>query len=380
MSVQGREFILVGTAHVSQESTDLVREVLGQEKPDCVCVELDAQRYMALSQQQRWEELDLRAVIRRGHLGTLIVNLVLASYQKKLGGQLGVVPGAELLAATRIAEEHGIPFVFCDREVRVTLQRAWRSTPFLKKMWLLASLLVSLFDTTPVSEATLRAMRHQDALSTLLHELGTALPTLRMVLIDERDRYLAQTMQGVSGKRIVAVVGAAHVQGIRRILLTQQREDLAPLRIIPPASRWLQWLGWTMPLTMVAALVLLGWQQGITAAGHTALYWVLVSGLPSALGALCALAHPLTVLMAFLAAPITMLTPVLGVGHITALVQAYMQPPRVREFQSVADDIRSCKQWWKNRLLRVLLAFLLPTLGTIIGAWFGGYTIVSSLL
>jgi len=118
---------------VSQESTDLVREVLGKEKPDCVCVELDAQRYMALSQQQRWEDLDLREVIRRRHLGTLIVNLVLASYQKKLGGQLGVLPGAELHAATRIAEEHGIPFVLCDRDVRVTLQRAWRSAPFLKK-------------------------------------------------------------------------------------------------------------------------------------------------------------------------------------------------------------------------------------------------------
>ena len=380
MAVQGREFILVGTAHVSQESTDLVREVLGTEKPDCVCVELDAQRYMALSHQQHWEDLDVRAVIRQRHLGTLIVHLVLASYQKKLGGQLGVVPGAELLAATRMAEEHGIPVVFCDREVRVTLLRAWRSTPFLKKMRLVSALLVSLFDTTPVSEATLRAMRHQDALSTLLHELGQALPTLRMVLIDERDRYLAQTMQEVAGKRIVAVVGAAHVPGIRRILLTQQREDLAPLRIIPPASRWVPWLGWTMPVTIVAALVLIGWQQGITAAGHTALYWVLVCGLPSALGALCARAHPLTVLAALLAAPLTTLTPVLGVGHITALVQAYMQPPRVREFQSVADDIRSCTQWWKNRLLRVLLAFLLPTLGTIIGAWFGGYTIVSRLL
>jgi len=135
-----------------------------------------------------------------------------------------------------------------------------------------------------------------------------------------------------------------------------------------------------MPVTIGAALVLIGWQHGSTAAGHTALYWVLVSGLPSALGALCALAHPLTVLTALLAAPITTLTPVLGVGHITALVQAYMQPPRVREFRSVADDIRSCKQWWKNRLLRVVLAFLLPTLGTIIGACFGGYTIVSSLL
>lgn len=379
MSVQGREFILVGTAHVSQESTDLVREVIGKEKPDCVCVELDAQRYAALSQQQRWEDLDLREVIRRRHLGTLIVNLVLASYQKKLGGQLGVLPGTELLAATMIAQEHGIPFVLCDRDVRVTLQRAWRSAPFLKKMLLLSSLLVSLFDTTPVSEDTLREMRHQDALSALLQELGEALPTLRTVLIDERDRYLAQTMREVSGNRIVAVVGAAHVQGIRRILVAQQQDNLEPLMVIPPASPWLQWLGWTIPITIVAALLLIGWQKGIAAAGQNVLYWVLASGLPSALGALCALAHPVTILTAFLAAPITTLSPVLGVGHVTALVQAYMQPPMVREFQSVADDIRSFKQWWKNKLLRVFLAFLLPSLGTIIGVWVGGYKIVSNL-
>lgn len=380
VSVQDRAFILVGTAHVSQESIALVREVLSREKPDCVCVELDAQRYAALSQQQHWQDLDLRAVIRQRHLGTLIVNLVLASYQKKLGGQLGVLPGTELLAATRVAQEQGIPFVLCDREVRVTLQRAWRSAPFLKKMLLLSSLVASLFDTTPVSEETLRAMRRQDALSALLDDLGEALPTLRTVLIDERDRYMAQKIREAAGKRVVAVVGAAHVQGLRRLLLApQQQEDLAPLTVVPPASPWWQWLGWTIPSTIVAALLLIGWQQGLAAAGQNVVYWVLASGLPSALGALCALAHPVTILTAFLAAPVTTLSPVLGVGHITALVQAYMQPPMVREFQSVADDIRSCKQWWKNRLLRVFLAFLFPSLGTVLGVWVGGYKIVSSL-
>jgi len=377
--VQGREFILVGTAHVSQESTDLVREVLGREKPDCVCVELDAQRYAALSQQQRWEELDLREVIRRRHLGALIVNLVLGSYQKKLGRQLGVLPGTELLEATKIAQEYHIPFALCDRDVRVTLRRAWRSAPFLKKMLLVSSLLASLFDTTPISEDVLREMRQQDVLSVLLKELGEALPTLRIVLIDERDRYLAQKIREAPGNRIVAVVGAAHVQGIRRILLSQQRENLEPLTVIPPASPWWQWLGWTIPVTIVAALLLIGWQKGIAVAGQNVLYWVLASGIPSAIGALCALAHPLTILAAFLAAPVTTLIPMLGVGHITALVQVYVQPPMVREFQNVADDIRSFKQWWKNRLLRVFLAFLLPTLGAIIGVWIGGYKIVSSL-
>ncbi len=375
----GRVFILVGTAHVSQESADLVRDVIRQEQPDCVCVELDAQRFAALSQQRRWEELDLREVIRRRNLGTLLVNLVLASYQKKLGGQLGVLPGTELLEATKVAQEYGIPFVLCDREVRITLRRAWHSTTFFKKMLLLSSLLASLFDSTQISEELLRDMRQQDVLSALMHELGEALPGLRTVLIDERDLYMAQKVQEAEGERIVVVVGAAHVQGIQRLLQAQRRENVDFLNTIPPASPVLRWLGWGVPVTIITALLLIGWQKGAAVAGQNALYWVLASGTPSALGALCALAHPVTILSAFLAAPLTTLSPVIGVGHVTALVQAYMCPPLVREFQSVADDIRSPKQWWSNKLLRVFLAFVLPTLGTMVGVWFGGYKIVSNL-
>jgi pheromone shutdown-related protein TraB len=379
VSANGRTFFLVGTAHVSQESTDLVRDIIRKEQPDCVCVELDPQRFTALSQQRRWEELDLREIIHKRQLGTLLVNLILASYQKKLGGHLGVLPGTELLEATKIARECGIPFVLCDRDVRVTLRRAWRSTSFFKKALLLSSLLASLFDSTQISEELLRDMRQQDVLSALMKELGEALPALRTVLIDERDLYMAQKIQEAQGKRLVVVVGAAHVQGLQRLLRASRRESVEGLNTIPPASAIGRWLGWSIPVTIIAALLFIGWQKGAAVAGQNVLYWILASGTPSALGALCALAHPLTILTAFLAAPLTTLSPLIGVGHVTAMVQAYMRPPLVREFQSVADDIRSPKQWWQNKLLRVFLAFLLPSLGTMIGVWFGGYKIVSNL-
>jgi len=187
LTIGEREIFLVGTAHVSQESVDLVKQVIATEKPDCVCVELDDKRYKALSGRKRWESLDLKEIIRKKQLSTLLVNLILSSYQKKLGLQLGVMPGAELLEATREAAKHSIPVSLCDRDVRVTLRRAWHGTSFLKKGYLLATLLVSLFDKTEITEEKLEQLKKKDVLSELMSELGEAMPELKKVLIDERD-------------------------------------------------------------------------------------------------------------------------------------------------------------------------------------------------
>jgi pheromone shutdown-related protein TraB len=379
VSLPEKDILLVGTAHVSQESAALVHQVITQEHPDCVCVELDAQRFAALSQQRRWEDVDLRDIIRQRQLSTLIVTLVLASYQKKLGGQLGVMPGAEMVAAVNIARAHAIPIALCDRDVRITLKRAWRSTPFFKKTLLLSSLLGSLFDTPDISEEALREMKQQDVLTGLLEELGQALPTLRQVLIDERDQYLAEKIHQAPGRRIVAVVGAAHVKGIRAALLARQPIALEQLETIPPAARIWRWLGWSIPVTIMGALLFIAWHKGVAVAGHSTLFWILATGIPSALGALCALGHPLTILAAFVAAPITSLSPIIGAGHVTALVQAYAHPPVVREFQSLAEDLQRPKKWWQNRVLRIFLTFILPSLGSAIGIWIGGYEILSKL-
>jgi pheromone shutdown-related protein TraB len=344
-----------------------------------VCVELDPQRFAALSQQRRWEDLDLREVIRKRQLGPLLVGLVLAAYQKKLGAQLGAMPGMELLEATKIAQQCGIPFTLCDRDIRVTLSRAWRPTPFFKKLLLVSALLRSVFEATTISEEVLRDLRQQDVLSAMLQELEDILPTLRQVLIDERDLYLAQKMRQATGNRIVAVVGAAHVKGICRALLERRYANLDRLNTLPSSSPLWHWLRWGIPAVIVASIAFIGWQKGVTVAGHNALYWTLANGIPSALGAVGALAHPLTILAAFLAAPVTSLTPVIGAGYVTALVQAYLQPPRVRELQSVADDVRFLKRWWQNRLLRIFLAFLLPSFGSMLGTWIGGYEILSHL-
>lgn len=379
LTVGDKTVILVGTAHVSQESVELVKLVIEQEHPDDVCVELDAKRFEAISHPNRWESLDLREIIRQQQLSTLMVNLVLAAFQKRLGDKLGVLPGTEMLEAIRMAEKHNVPVILGDRDVRVTMRRAWRNTPFWRKSLLVSSLMLSIFDTTEVSEDEIRNLKKQDVLSEMMKELGKEVPTLKVALIDERDRYLAKKIVEAPGKRTVAVVGAGHVAGICKTIEQQVSVDLEELNYIPPVSPIWKVVGWSIPLLIVGSIAWIGWQKGAEAAGENALFWILANGIPSGIGGLLAMAHPLTTLTAFVSAPFTSLTPVIGVGYVTAFVQAYLQPPIVRDFQTVAEDIAIPGRWWKSRLLRVFLAFLLPTIGSIIGTWVGGTRIVSNL-
>ncbi len=378
LSVQDKTIILVGTVHVSRESADLVRAVIEEERPDAVCVELDSRRYEALSQQQKWESFDLKEVIRKKQLSTMLANVLLASYQKRLGDQLGVLPGTEMLEAINVAKKHDIPIFLCDRDVRVTMRRAWRSTPFFKKSMLVSSLMLSVFDTKPVSEESLQDLKKQDVLSEMMQELGKEIPTLKTALIDERDHYLAEKTLQAEGKTLVSVVGAGHVDGIKAIL-QGERSNLDGLDVIPPVSPVWKWVGWAIPAIIVGSIALIGYQKGAAAAGDNAIFWIVANGVPSGLGAVLAWAHPFTIVVAVAGAPFTSLTPVIGVGYVTAFVQAYMQPPLVREFQTVAEDVAIPRRWWQSRLLRVFLAFLLPTIGSVIGTWVGGTRIVSNL-
>lgn len=374
-----REILLVGTAHVSQESTDLVRRVIEEERPDAVCVELDERRYQALSQRKSWQELDLRQVIRRRQLTTLMVNLLLASYQRKIGMKLGVMPGTELLEAARAAQERDIPLALCDRDVRTTLLRAWRTMSLWQRAKLFAGLMAGMFDETDITEEDLRKLRSKDLLSELLQELSQVMPQLKRVLIDERDRYLAERIRATEGNKVVAVVGAGHREGIAELLDSGESIELAPLDEIPRAFPLWKWVGWGIPLVILGSLGLIAWTKGGDVAGRNLMFWILANGIPSSIGAILALAHPLTVLTAFLAAPVTSLTPVIGAGYVTAFVQAWVCPPLVRDFEQVTQEASSLRMWWRNRLLRVLLAFILPTLGSVIGTYVGGYEILSNL-
>ncbi len=380
LELGGRRFFLVGTAHISQQSVDLVREVIEGERPDCVCVELDQQRYEALSQEKTFQAQDLREIIRNRQLAALLMNLLLASYQKRLGMKLGVTPGKELLEATRAAQENDIPIALCDRDVRITLRRAWAAISFWHKLQLASGVMASAFEDVEISEEELARIRQQDVLSELMRELGEAMPRLKTSLIDERDTYLAQKIREAPGQKIVAVVGAGHIEGMSRAMAAEQDVDLEDIESIAPASPIWKWVGWAIPGLIVGSIAWIGATQGFTQAGENALYWFLANAIPSGIGGLLAFAHPLTTLAAFFAAPFTSLTPVIGAGYVAAFVQTWFVPPTVHEIQTVGEAISTAKGWWTNRLLRILLVFLLTTLGSVIGTWVGGFEIVSNLV
>ncbi len=372
--------LLIGTAHISQESVDLVQEVISLEKPDCVCIELDEKRYTALTQKKKWQSLDLKQIIKNKQLATLMINLLMASYQKKLGDQLGVKPGAELLSATRAAEAHDIPISLCDRDVRITLRRAWKSTSFFKKGYLLATLFASLFDSTEISEEKLAEMKQKDVLADLMDEMGHTLPDVKKVLIDERDIYLSEKIKAAEGNRLVAVVGAGHVAGIIKIFQEDRSAELKEISTIPPISKVWKCIGWSIPTLIIGSLVVIGVQKGASVAGANLLYWILANGIPSAIGGMLAFANPLTVIGAFAAAPITSLTPVIGAGYVAAFIQVMRTPPVVKEFETVTEDMGTLMGWWRNKLLRLFLVFLFTGLGSSVGTYIGGYEIVKNLI
>lgn len=375
-----RRIVLVGTAHISQDSVDLVRLVIERERPDTVCVELDERRSEALSQRKRWEALDLHEIIRKRQLATLLLNLILASYQKRLGGRLGVVPGSELLAAVELARTHGIEVVLCDRDVRITLRRAWAALSLTRKAMLISGLLASAGATPQISEEDLRRLRRKDALSEVMQDLGRTMPELKRTLIDERDGYLATKIQQAQGSRLVAVVGAGHVAGMAQALREQREVDLTELERIPGvSSTWVR-ASWLLTALIVGSIVYIGATKGVDEARDNALIWVLAHSIPSAMGGLVALGHPLTILSAFLSAPLTALSPLIGVGYVTAFVQTYLVPPRVHEFQSVGDEMARVGAWWRNRLLRVFLVFILTSIGGVLGTWFAGARILANLM
>ncbi len=374
-----KTILLVGTAHISQQSVDLVKQIIEQEQPDTVCIELDEKRYQALSRRQRWENLDLKQIIRSKQLSTLLVNLILSSYQKKLGHQLGVLPGSELLTAATIAEENNCAIELCDRDVRITLRRAWHATSFFKKSYLVASLFASLFDKTELDEEKLAELRKKDVLTELMEEIGEAMPDIKQVLIDERDIYMAEKIKSSPGKTLVAVVGAGHVQGIKKVMLEDNKAKVAEISLIPPVSNMWKIIGWSVPVAILLSIGLIGYQKGMGAAGSNLLFWILANGIPAAIGAVLAFGHPLTIFSAFAAAPVTSLTPVIGAGYVTAFVQVMNKPPVVREFESVGSDIGKVMGWWQNKLLRIFLVFFLTGVGSAVGTWVGGYKIFTNL-
>ncbi len=375
LRVDEREIVLIGTAHVSRESVDEVTRVIEEESPGRVCVEIDNARYQSIVQGEAWSGINIYQVIRERKGFLLLGNLVLASFQKRMGVDLGVRPGEEMIESIRIAEEHGIPVSLCDRDIQVTLRRAWGKSGFWGKNKMIAALLSSVFTSEKLSSEEIEALKQKSALESMMQELASYLPSVKEVLIDERDRFLATRIFETTEERVVAVVGAGHVPGIVRWIekLTdgEADRDLSDISEVPKRNGFAKAIPWIIPALVLGLLVLgfarHGWQMTL----NMMLLWVVVHGTLSALGALVAFAHPLTILVAFVASPITSLNPTIGVGFVTGLLEAVMRKPRVQDVETLQESITTFRGFFRNRITHILLVFFLSSVGSAIGTFVG---------
>ena len=381
ISLNGKEFKLIGTAHVSRESIEEVKKVIQDEKPAVVCVELDEGRYNSITKNDNWEKLNLSKVFKERKGFLLIANLVMASFQKRLGNELGVKPGEEMKAAVETAKELGISHALCDREVHTTLRRAWAKCGLWSKCKLLAALLASAFTTEKLKEDEIEELKNRNEIDGMMNELANYLPGVKVTLIDERDKYLASKIWEASilggekekNKKIVAVIGAGHMNGmishLEKLAAGTETADVKELDIIPPPSLSSKIAKFIIPIAVIA-LITAGFLRAGTDVGFSMLkYWVLWNGSLAALGAIIAFAHPLAILVSLLGAPITSLNPFIGVGILSGLVQVTFIKPRVIDAQNISEDGASLKGWYRNRITRALLVFFLSSLGSSIGTF-----------
>ena len=375
---EGTTYYLVGTAHVSQRSVDEVREVITQIEPDVVCVELDKTRHDTLTKDSAFRDLDVFKVVREGKTLYLLAHLALASYQRRIGASLGVKPGAELLAAVEAARAKNIPVELIDRDINVTLKRTWKNLGLWKRSMLLSSLIVGWEDDDDdddddeaITEATVENLKEPKALSEMLTELGRAVPQIKGPLIDERDQYLASKAvdAGAGKKKVVCVVGAAHVPGMRENF--GKPVDRVALDTVPPPSLIWQAIKWAVPILFLVALVW-GWKRSDTTSfAEMMLAWILPTSICAAGLTLLAGGSILSVLSALVVAPIAAIHPLLGTGMVVGVVEAWRRRPSVADCERLPEDIQSMRGFWRNPVTRILLIAVASGIGTAVGFWIG---------
>jgi pheromone shutdown-related protein TraB len=373
----------VGTAHVSQDSVDEVARIIDEVSPDRICVELDAGRYKSKTEPQGWEDLDLKSVMKENKGFLLLANMALSSYQKKLGKQMGVSPGDEIMGAATLASERGIPLSFCDREIQVTFKRAWRLSNGWNKIKLISSLLTAVFSSEEVSNEEIERLKETNVLQSMLDEMAEELPTVKRVLIDERDEYLASKIYTAEGSRLVAVVGAGHAPGLvahmQRLEAGSVSSQVDHITKVPPPSKVGSVLSWAVVVAILgiiaAGFVRSGWDEGLS----MFLYWFAINSSLTGLAALLSLAHPVTIIVSMAAAPITALSPTLGVGMVAGILEASMRKPRVKDFEHVTEDISRFKGWFSNRIIHALMIFFTTSIFASIGTFIAFPILISKL-
>ncbi len=385
VQVGNSRITLLGTAHVSRASAEKVKELLATEEYEAVAVELCPSRYNSLIDPDSLARMDLFRVIREKKVLMVIASLALGAFQQRMAEQFDIEPGAEQREAIKAAHDSHRPVLLIDREIGVTLKRVAHNVPWWKRITLFTGLIASIISHEEVSEEEIERLKEGDILETTFAQFAAEQKDLYLPLIDERDQYMAarllEEVQRDGHENLLAVVGAGHLKGIRSYLeagVGDPGERIEALDRMPTPSPWPKIIPWVIVVLILAGFGIgfhrspeLGWQMVAD--------WVLINGGLSALGAGIAAAHPLTVVTAFVAAPLTSLNPTVGAGMVTAAAEIYLRKPEVGDFSRLRKDTVNLKGWWKNRVSRTLLVFVLSTLGSAVGTYVAGFRIFDRL-
>jgi pheromone shutdown-related protein TraB len=376
---------LIGTAHVSQKSVEMVEEKIESGDYDCVAVELCTARLQNLTQESWWKNLDIYQVFRQKKATLLLINLALSAYQKRLAEKIGVKAGQEMIRAVELAKSHDLRLEVIDRNISTTLHRVVTRVSFWQKLKIFSGLVAGIFVGEEISQQQIEDLKQGDMLHSVVDEFGESLPQFKEVLIDERDQYMVGKLIQLAAepdgpKNIVAFVGAGHLAGMLPAFSSApDQKRLDELDEKGPPRRTGLYIGWGVSIVVLSMFVV-GFMRSPELGTQLVITWVVINGALSALGAALALAHPLSILAAFFAAPLTSLNPTIGAGMVVGLLESYLRKPKVRDFEALRDDIGSFKMWWNNGVLRVLMVFTFASFGSMVGTYIAGASIVTQLL
>ncbi|OAZ90681.1 TraB/GumN family protein [Halomonas sp. G11] len=386
ITVGDTRYTLLGTAHVSEESANDVRQLIDTGRFDAVAIELCDARHHSMANPDAMGEQDLFQVFKQGKAGMVAASLALGAFQQRIADQSGIQPGAEMRAAVEACKAKQLPLLLVDRDVGITLRRIYRNVPWWQRFSLFTGLIGSVLSREDVSKEDIEKLKEGDMLEATFREFAAQSEALYNPLIRERDRYMALRLaeETPSGgyRNVLVVLGAGHLKGtaehLEAPLPANPGEEIATLEATPPPSKIWKLVPW-----LITALVLVGFAIGFsrnTDLGlQLVLEWFLINGILSGGATIIAMAHPVTVIATFFAAPLTSLNPTIGAGFVAAGVELYMRKPKVRDFATLRNDVVNLKGWWKNRVSRTLLVFILATLGSAVGTWVAGFRIAGTL-
>ena len=384
IQLNNSEITLIGTAHVSQLSVEMVEEKIATGDYDCVAVELCAPRLENITNQAWWKNLDIYQIFKKKKAGLLLINLALTAYQKRLAERIGVEAGKEMVRAVELSRENHLRLEVIDRNISTTLHRLVTEVSFWQKMKIVGGLVAGVFVGEEISEEQIEDLKRGDMLHAVVSEFGEELPEIKRVLIDERDEYMVGRLAEISAshdapKKILALVGAGHLMGMMASI--DSPPDAAHLQELdqkPPPRKTGLYIGWAI-CVLILSMFVVGFKQSPELGGQLVTTWILFNGGLSALGTALALGHPVSILAAFFAAPLTSLNPTIGAGMVVGLVESYMRKPKVGDFETLREDITHYSMWWKNRVARLLLIFFFSSFGSMIGTYAAGASIVTQL-